>query len=80
MESASKKSDRTGQEHEERRTNMTPWEQKSSDQSPRRQDDIDRFFCKLFADEVSMPVCTLRMRELNGRGEFTCMGCNKAIS
>jgi hypothetical protein len=77
MDPARKKSDRAGQGHEEKRTNMMPWEQKSSDQFSSRLDDTDRLFCKLFADDVPMHVCTLRMRELNGRGEFTCIGCNR---
>jgi hypothetical protein len=76
----SKKPEHAGQEHGERRTNMMPWEQKSIDQHLNRQDDSDCFFCKLFADNVPKNVCTLRKRELNGRGEFTCIGCNMSMS
>ena len=58
---------------------MMPWEQKVVDQRrPKGQDDTDSLYCKLFADEVPKNICILRKRELNGRGEFTCVGCNWA--
>lgn len=57
---------------------MKPCEQKVIDQHLNRQDDTDSRYCKLFADEVPKNICTLRQRELNGRGEFTCVGCSWA--
>ena len=76
----SKKPEQAGQEHKERRTNMMAWEQKSFDQQLNMQDETDRLFCKLFADDVPTNVCALRKHELNGRGEFSCVGCNRALS
>jgi len=55
---------------------MMPWEQKVIDQCLNRQEDTDKLYCKLFADDVSKNICDLRKRELNGRGEFTCVGCS----
>ena len=80
MGSESKEPEQEGQKHKEGRSTMMSWEQKSFDQSLNMHDDTDRLFCKLFADDVPTNVCTLRKRELNGRGEFTCVGCNRALS
>jgi len=53
---------------------MTPGEQKVNEENR------DNFYCKLFADDVPKKICSLRKRELNGRGEFTCAGCTWATS
>jgi hypothetical protein len=58
---------------------MMPSEQ-MGDQRLYRQDDTNCLYCKLFADEVPENICALRKRELNGRGEFTCVGCSWATS
>ena len=34
--------------------------------------------CKLFSDEVTTYVCSLRKRELNARDGFSCEGCPQA--
>lgn len=57
-----------------------PSDQQTIDQYLKRQEESDSLFCKLFADEVPPNICSLRKRELNGRGEFTCIGCNQAAS
>jgi len=59
---------------------MMPSDQQSSEQRLNRQDDTNSLYCKLFADEVPERICALRKRELNGRGEFTCVGCSWATS
>jgi len=56
---------------------MMPSEQQG-DQRLNKQDDTNSLYCKLFADEVPERICALRKRELNGRGEFTCVGCSWA--
>ncbi len=53
-------------------------EQKSIDQSLNTQEGAGSLYCKLFADQVPKNICALRTRELNGRGEFTCVGCSWA--
>ena len=57
---------------------MMPWQQKVVDPNLKKQEDTDGLYCKLFADEVPKNICILRKRELNGRGEFTCVGCSWA--
>lgn len=64
--------------HLERRTIGMLWEQKVIDEHQKRRDDADNLYCKLFADDVPKNICALRKRELNGRGEFTCVGCSWA--
>jgi hypothetical protein len=56
---------------------MMTEEQNFLDQRSNRQDDTN-LYCKLFADDVPHTICVLRKRELNGRGEFTCVGCSWA--
>jgi len=43
-----------------------------------QRNDSNTIYCKLFADDVPKNICILRKRELNGRGEFTCIGCSWA--
>jgi hypothetical protein len=59
---------------------MMPSDQKDIDLRLTRQDDADNLYCKLFADDVPKRICALRKTELNGRGEFTCVGCSWATS
>jgi len=66
-------------QYQEGRTIMMPSEQKG-DQRLNKKDDTNSLYCKLFADEVPEKICALRKRELNGRGEFTCVGCSWATS
>jgi hypothetical protein len=67
-------------QYQEGKTIMMPSDQQSSEQRLKRQDDTNSLYCKLFADEVPENICALRKRELNGRGEFTCVGCSWATS
>jgi hypothetical protein len=53
-------------------------EQKITDPGLNIQEGVSSLYCKLFADEVPKHICALRTRELNGRGEFTCVGCSWA--
>ena len=53
---------------------MMPIEKNVTAQRQNIQDEIS-IYCMLFADDVPMSICALRMRELHGRGEFTCSGC-----
>ena len=32
-------------------------------------------YCKLFSDMVTVRLCTLRRKELDARGGFSCDGC-----
>jgi len=48
--------------------------------SDRSHNDIDHdysYYCKLFSDMITRTPCLLRRRELNGKSEFSCMGCSK---
>jgi hypothetical protein len=35
------------------------------------------YYCKLCDDMVTLTPCLLRRRELNGKKDFSCMGCSK---
>lgn len=59
---------------------MMPSEQQGDQRLNKKLDDTNSLYCKLFADEVPEKICALRKRELNGRGEFTCVGCSWATS
>lgn len=65
--------------HRENTTMGMAYEQNIQDQHQILPDDSS-IYCKLFADEVPMNICDLRTRELHGRGEFTCAGCNRAAA
>ncbi|OGW55121.1 MAG: hypothetical protein A2Z46_03740 [Nitrospirae bacterium RBG_19FT_COMBO_55_12] len=35
--------------------------------------------CKLFSDEVTKQICSLRKKELNAQEGFSCEGCPQAV-
>jgi hypothetical protein len=46
--------------------------------APRNGEGVVLITCKLFSDQVTIEVCTVRRMELDERGGFSCAGCPAA--